>query len=292
MRLLLGSESREARMRRGVFKLVVLVAIGLALYVGYGVVYSHLQQEFAHFNLPAKKNQSAPQAPKLKLEGFTPGNLISDAEFFNADAMSEMQVRTFIQEWNRGCVSNDDVPCLADYFAEVSARPATRYCPYPLPGGKLDAAGIIFQVSQACQVNPQVLLVTLQKEQGLITASGSKLNAERYQIAMGYGCPDGAFCDKQFYGFENQIYGAAQQFQRYRLQPGLYAIKPGQNNVIYYHPNSECGADVVYVENQATAGLYNYTPYQPNEVTLNGASGNCSTWGNLNFYGLYQAWFK
>lgn len=279
-------------MRKALLKLLVLAVVGAALYLAYGTIYARMQQEFAHFNLPAQQNQAGPQIPKLKLAGFNPGNLISDAEFFNAGAMSETQVRTFIREWNKGCVAHNDVPCLADYAIDVQPRAATRFCPYPLAGGHLDAAAVIYQVSQACQVNPQVLLVTLQKEQGLITASGSKLNRERYQIAMGYGCPDNALCDKQFHGFENQVYGAAQQFQRYRQQPSLYAVKAAQENAIAYHPDAQCGATTVFVENQATAGLYNYTPYQPSALTLGGGADACSTWGNLNFYGLYQAWFK
>ncbi|MCS4484814.1 hemagglutinin [Gleimia sp. 6138-11-ORH1] len=277
---------------KNVLKVLLFAGLGVACYFAYSHLYEQMQKEFAHFNLPAEGGQSAPRTPQLKLAGFNPGNLISDAEFFNADAMSESQVRTFIQEWNKGCVGNGDVPCLADFSVRVDPRPASQYCPYPLAGGYLDAAGVIYQVSQACQVNPQVLLVTLQKEQGLLTASGRKLTSERYQIAMGYGCPDSAKCDEQFYGFENQVYGAAQQFQRYRLRPQLYAVKAEQENLLYFHPDRACGSRPVWVENQATAGLYNYTPYQPSDLTLSGVSEACSTWGNLNFYGLYQAWFK
>ncbi|EEH64434.1 hypothetical protein HMPREF0044_0171 [Gleimia coleocanis DSM 15436] len=241
----------------------------------------------------AKPNGPGPQRPILDLSGFNPGNLISDAEFFNADAMSEEQVRTFIKDWNDGCESDKEkAPCLSEYREHVPFRQATRFCPYDMPGGDLDAAGIISQAAYACQISPQVLLVTLQKEQGLISASGSQLKEERYSIALGYGCPDGEACDQQFFGFANQIYGAAQQFQRYRVEPWKYQVKAGQNNAIQFHVNPECGSKTIYIENQATAGLYNYTPYQPTADTLAGHRTQCSTWGNMNFYGLYQAWFK
>jgi hypothetical protein len=50
----------------------------------------------------------------------------------------------------------------------------------------------------------------------------------------------------------------------------------------------------VRIENQATANLYNYTPYQPNAETLahpKGPAGSCSTFGNLNFSRIFNTWF-
>lgn len=271
----------------------MLVMLLVAVVYGIDRIISvKLQQDLDRQAVGREVNQQHPQAPALDLTGFNPGNLISDEEFYNPAAMSESQVRAFIQKWNTGCESTNDVPCLAEYVQQVEYREPNRFCVNELPGGKLDAASIIYQVAQACEINPAVLLTTLQKEQGLITASGGQLKPERYQIAMGYACPDHSSCDPQFFGFLNQVYGAAQQFQRYRLQPEKYAVKAWENNEIRFHPNAECQARTVYVENQATASLYNYTPYQPNDATLSGYSDACSTWGNLNFYGLYRAWFK
>ena len=51
---------------------------------------------------------------------------------------------------------------------------------------------------------------------------------------------------------------------------------------------------VATIKNQATANLYNYTPYQPNRQTLaqpSGPGGDCSTYGNLNFSRIYDRWF-
>jgi hypothetical protein len=50
----------------------------------------------------------------------------------------------------------------------------------------------------------------------------------------------------------------------------------------------------VNVQNQATANLYNYTPYQPNAGTVAHPSAPakpCSAYGNLNFWRIYTAWF-
>ena len=115
---------------------------------------------------------------------------------------------------------------------------------------------------------------------------------------MGQGCPDTAACDTRYYGFFNQVYGAAWQMKRYANPPGTsqyftwYA--PGKTWNILYNPNHSCGSSPVHVQNQATANLYYYTPYQPNQAALNagyGTGDGCSSYGNRNFYNYFTDWF-
>jgi hypothetical protein len=64
--------------------------------------------------------------------------------------------------------------------------------------------------------------------------------------------------------------------------------------VIAYHPNAACGSSTVLIRNQATAGLYNYTPYQPNRAALDAGYGTgdaCSAYGNRNFWLRFRDWF-
>jgi hypothetical protein len=234
-----------------------------------------------------------PRAPKLEMAGFDPGFIVSDEVFYDATTMNRDQIAEFVNEWNDGCREGaDGAPCLADYTEDSPTWMADAFCAGDFVGEKGDsAAAIIDKAAQACQVNPQVLLTILQKEQGLITASGHGLNLDKYAIAMGYGCPDGGSCDPKYMGFARQVYSAAHQFQMYRLQPAMYEVIGGQTNNIAYNPDPDCGSLEIYVENQATAGLYNYTPYQPTEATLKGMPELCSSWGNMNFYGLFNAWF-
>jgi hypothetical protein len=66
------------------------------------------------------------------------------------------------------------------------------------------------------------------------------------------------------------------------------------NNYIQYNPNASCGGSNVYIQNQATAGLYNYTPYQPNASAINnlyGSGDSCGAYGNRNFWRMYNDWF-
>jgi hypothetical protein len=154
---------------------------------------------------------------------------------------------------------------------------------------------VIAKVAAACNISPRVLLVILQKEQGLVTTTGgASLTATRYQKAMGYACPDTAACDTKYYGFENQVYFSARQFQRYAAAPASFGYRAGRTSSIQYHPNAGCGTSSVYIQNQATAGLYIYTPYRPNPSALAagyGTGDSCSAYGNRNFWLYFTDWF-
>lgn len=238
----------------------------------------------------AEETVSAPTAPALDYTSFDPGNIISDEEFYDPDTMTAAEIAEFIAEWNDGCQpGSDGTVCLADYTADTASIEADKYCTgYEGQAGD-SAASIIYKSANACGINPQVLITLMQKEQSLVTASGASLTEDRYLIAMGFGCPDTDNCDTTYYGFANQVYYAARQFQIYRQTPEEFDIVAGQENYIQYGPG--CSGSWVYVENQATASLYNYTPYQPDFMAYTGSEDTCSTPGNLNFYAFYEAWF-
>ncbi|WP_425560052.1 LGFP repeat-containing protein, partial [Leucobacter albus] len=124
-------------------------------------------------------------------------------------------------------------------------------------------------------------------------------NENQYFMAMGYACPDtgpggSAACDPAQGGFAKQVYRAAWQYKVYRAFPDSYRYKPFQTNTIQWHPNAGCGTSQVRIENWATAALYIYTPYRPNQAALNAGWGTgdaCSSYGNRNFYNYYTQWF-
>jgi uncharacterized protein with LGFP repeats len=226
---------------------------------------------------------------------FRAGNIISDAIFFDGRAADDGTIQRFLEDKNPSCASGGDgTPCLKRYLQSTPNRPADAYCQGYTGAVNESAATIIMKVGRSCGVSQRALLVMLQKEQGLVTGSGSGLNATRYRSAMGFGCPDTADCDAAFYGFFNQVYNGARQFKVYAQNPARYGHKVGAWNNVRFHPNPACGTAPVYIENQATAGLYNYTPYQPNAAALaagRGLGDSCSAYGNRNFWGYYTDWF-
>ena len=234
-----------------------------------------------------------PRTPPLTFEGFNPANIISDEKFFNVGAYDLAQIEGFLQRWNEGCrTGRDGTPCITEYRTDSPSFEADQFCSGTFEGAAGDtAASVIWKAANACGINPQVLLTTLQKEQGLITASGLRLNETRYTIAMGYACPDSANCDPTYFGFATQVYYAARQFRVYEAQPERFMTAPQREDFIPYAPGEACGGTPVFVENLATSNLYNYTPYQPNQSVLDGNYDACASVGNANFYAYFNAWF-
>ncbi len=236
--------------------------------------------------------EPAREANALSGSEFQPGNIIVDDLFYDSDAMSEAEIQAFLEARIGPCTNAN---CLDIYRQDtVSKDPVAGLCAaYEGAPGEL-ASTIIFKVQRACGISAKVLLVILQKEQSLVTHTGP--SDARLSRAMGYGCPDsaGGACDARYYGFYNQVYMAAWQFERYRVDH-IGQFQPGTTREIYYHPSlSTCGTRTVAIQNFATAGLYNYTPYTPNDAALAnlGALGDsCSSYGNRNFWVYYNNWF-
>ncbi len=230
------------------------------------------------------------------LANFDPGYIISDYQMGNYNSMSEAEIWNFLKQkgncndtriWQTGNnlgylsesapyswhVSDGHYVCLADEnFSGESA------------------AHIIWQAAQDYRINPQVLIVLLQKEQGLITDSFP--NSVQYRSATGYGCPDTAACSSRYYGFKNQVRNAAALFRT--VLDGGWTNYPLGNNYIQYNPNSGCGGSWVNIRSLATSALYRYTPYQPNASALAagyGAGDSCGAYGNRNFYSYFEDWF-
>ena len=182
--------------------------------------------------------------------------------------------------------------CLKGYSQDIGGgMGADAYCG-AIGGGIKTAAQMIKDVSDACSISPKVLIVLLQKEQSLIADDWPW--PTQYDKATGYSCPDTAACNPEFAGFFRQIYYAARQYKRYASQPTSFSYRSGRSNFIRYNPNASCGGIDTFIQNQATAGLYNYTPYRPNQAALNnlfGSGDGCSAYGNRNFWRLYSEWF-
>ncbi len=209
---------------------------------------------------------------------FNSGQIISDSTFTNKSSMSVNDIQNFLNQKNSVCLKNYQTP---------EPLGNNNY------GSNVSAARAIWKAGQLYNINPQVLLVTLQKEQGFITRTDCP--SWRYQTVMGFGCPDGAPCDSQWYGLSKQLFQAARHFRGfYDRSPGWYVPFAPGNNYVQYHPNSSCGGSTVNIKNRATASLYSYTPYQPNSQALAagyGTGNGCSSYGNRNFHLYFDNWF-
>jgi hypothetical protein len=250
---------------------------------------------------------------------FRPGRIIDDSVFINKNSMSPSQIQLFLEskvaggscdtdgsrpstrwytaanryythaEW--GALNGNPAPfvCLTTYRENPTTKQTNLGNPTLNIPGSQSAAEIIYNAGQQYNINPQVLIVLLQKEQSLITDDWPWLT--QYSSATGAYCPDTAPCDASQAGFGTQVREAARLFRYYMDTPFLYFIG---NNYVRYNPNAACGGTTVYIENLATEALYHYTPYQPNAAALNnlyGTGDSCSAYGNRNFWRMFNDWF-
>jgi archaellum component FlaG (FlaF/FlaG flagellin family) len=218
---------------------------------------------------------------------WNPGKIIDDQVFDNGGAMSVAEIQSFL---------NSKVPvCDTNHPAGPSnqgAQPPWICLKDYTEGGK-SAAQIIWDNAQLFSINPRVLLVTLQKENGLVTDTWPY--PWQYRTAMGFACPDNGSCNPEYYGFAKQVYQGARHFRNFADGNPSWFIpfRPG-TNFVQYNPNSGCGGTNVNIVNGSTAALYSYTPYQPNAAALSnlyGTGDGCSAYGNRNFWRDYTDWF-
>ncbi len=259
---------------------------------------------------------------------FNPGKIIDDTVFYNANTMDANQIQNFLNSKNPVCDWNGTQPasdwgysnlthaqfaerkrsgaitpqdsgfnpppyrCLTMYTQTTpTMEAASGYCG-SISAGTRSAAQIINDVSKACGVNPQVLIVLLEKEQNLVTDNWPL--ERQLNSATGFACPDDAACNPAFAGFFSQVYSAAKQFKIYQKNPSDYNYRAGRTNTIPWSPTASCGSSNVYIQNQATAALFIYTPYRPNQAALDnlyGTGDSCSSYGNRNFWRIFTDWF-
>ena len=240
-------------------------------------------------------NKDASAAPVV---GFNAGNIIDDFVFTNPTTMSANDIQSFLNSKVPVCDTNGTQ--ISEYGGGTRAQwgaanynQSTFVCLKDYSENGKSSAQIIYDASQQYQINPQVLIVLLQKEQALVTDTWP-LNLQ-YRSATGYGCPDTSACDSQYYGLTNQINWSAKMFRAImNASPTWYTPYVLGSNYVRWSPNSACGGTIINIENRATQALYNYTPYQPNAAALNagfGTGDSCSAYGNRNFYLYFTSWF-
>lgn len=170
-------------------------------------------------------------------------NIISDPQLTNSGTISAEQIQSFLS--SQGSV-------LVNYSS----------------GGKT-AAQRIYDDCQTHGISPYVVLVTLQKEKGLIRSSTANPNS----YAMGWNTGDSSTSD-----FANQIYYGTRQFRLYYNNLGGYGWTVGQPHAV--------SDGTVTPANTATAGLYIYTPW-----IGQGGGGQVGVGGNYLFWDLWYNTF-
>lgn len=211
--------------------------------------------------------------------------IIDDLVFANSGSMSAQDIQNFL---------NSKVPvCDTNHQGGLAQYPPPYTClkDYVDPTTGKRAAQLIYDEAVSRGLNPQVILATLEKEQGLVTDTWPY--PSQYKSAMGYGCPESqSVCDSQYYGFYNQVHlGATLLRVGMDRDCGNTSSFPGWSVSSQWRLGNSPGVDGVAtrLDSCATGSLYNYTPHRPDSAyTLR---NGVYYYGNYNFVNFFTSWF-
>lgn len=234
---------------------------------------------------------------------FNPNRLVEDSVFSNASAMNGASaIQRFLEDRN-SILANTNNSFLLQLKEPINNQALKTTLEDPGADSTVPrtAAQLIWDASRHSGINPQVILVTLQKEQSLVTGR-QNATAEQLQRAldfsMGFGCPDSQPCGELYRGFYYQLFGnvdaeanrylgAARSLMRSFNTPGGRGpffngavAKIGDTIIISNTLGGYAGVQpqqFVTLDNSATAALYRYTPHVFN--------------GNYNFWRYMTEWF-
>ncbi len=282
---------------------------------------------------------------------FNANNIMDDGVFDNVNTMNASQIDAWLNNnfGSSSCISTDHGFSAPQPIGYSPTGPtATGGFSY---GGNVSAGTVIYDAAKVYGINPQVLLTTLEAQEGLLDGTGYYgCTPTAYTQAMGYDCPDGGsiyqYSGFELYaingtpvtstgstgtcvdnaataGFSRQVVVAAWQLsydqQRsegnvnwnvqvsnfplsgdiwdnsddppscypYLMTQGTFerstssnycpssSTTPG-NQAVYYSGNATIDGTNIYLDNGATAALYDYTPHFA---------------GNENFDSLFEQYF-
>lgn len=183
---------------------------------------------------------------------FDPAFIISDAELLNYNNWTKSDIQNFLE--SKGSYLKGLFTASAEGLAK-------------------SAAEIIYDASQKYQINPKFLLVTLQKEQSLVTDDNP--TPKQLDWAVGYGVCDGCYLSdptvQKHRGFGKQVDNAAGLMRWYYDNKDVSGIVKKKDTPI------RIDNQTVTPQSWATAFLYTYTPHLS---------------GNRNFWRIWNAWFS
>jgi hypothetical protein len=116
---------------------------------------------------------------------FNNGDIIDNTVFDNNNSMSAAQINNFLDNFPNSCISPNSG------FQSIDPNGYSPSAGFSY-GNFTTAGQVLYDAAQAYNINPQVLLATLQKEEGLVRGDGPYgCGAVAMASAVGYGCPDG-----------------------------------------------------------------------------------------------------
>ncbi|MDZ4243654.1 MAG: hypothetical protein U1C57_00960 [Candidatus Doudnabacteria bacterium] len=269
-----------------------------------------------HFFLSSIILISTPLLVLAQTTGFDPNLLISDERFSDTATLGGAEGIQKFLERQGSVLANTSADFLVKLREPDTALKSRLPDPRPNLGRLRTAAELIYDAATSAGLNPQVVLVTLHKEQSLLGGNFLTRDLQRaLDRALGFGCPDEGGCGDIFLGFYHQLFGnfdasdnrfigmpmslmRSFNFEvggiRVGRGPAVDALNNAYGNgnrvrtarkgdtIMFENtqgpPNNAPQYQQVTLSNFATAALYRYTPHVYN--------------GNFNFNKFFIAWFR
>jgi hypothetical protein len=179
---------------------------------------------------------------------FDPLNVIPEETLRASSSMSRADIQAFL----------DAQPGVLKSYSCAEGGPNGAHSAVVKP-----ASQIIQEAAIYWNVNPKLVLATLEKEQSLISgtyhlASASHAYGTAYHLehAMGAGVYAGS--PDSHPGFGDQVWTGTQKLGQ---TTGAYAWYPGKPKSVWSYPDNH--SIIIVPANQPTWNLYTYTPYYP-----------------------------
>ncbi len=192
-----------------------------------------------------------------------PAVALAQFEFNPGFILSDQEMQDY-QTWTQGDVQ---------HFLDGKGSYLSKYQAPDANGSLKSAAQIIYDAAQNYQVNPKFILVTLQKEQSLITDDTP--TQKQLDWATGYAvcdsCSMTAPAVAKYKGFGKQVDNAAGIIRWYYTNKDLPSRKFRKDTPVLVDNQQ------IIPQSWATAFLYTYTPHLH---------------GNKNFARIWQTWFE
>ncbi len=188
---------------------------------------------------------------------------VTTADFNPHFIISDPELQDY-NNWTSGDIQN---------FLDSKGSYLRQYKAPDVKGVEKSAAEIIYDSAQTYQINPKFLLVTLQKEQSLITDDTP--SSRQLDWATGYAVCDS--CSREdpkvakHKGFAKQVDDAAGIMRWY------YDNKERNSIILKKDVPVLIDNKQIIPQSWATAFLYTYTPHEH---------------GNLNFWRIWNTWFE
>jgi hypothetical protein len=253
-------------------------------------------------------------------DAFNQNDLIDDP-VFNNQSMSAAQINSFLNTFPSSCISTNSgfyTPDPTGWSAAVTTNHGYTFA------GNVSGGQAIYDAARIYNVNPEVILATLQKEQSVVTGGAgchysnpSPGNACTYSgggcvfIAMSYGCPSG--CSVDYSTTDGSGFNGIGNAFSLQLIAATWLLRWSQERsegILSGYTGFDTGDDAIYYSGPMLVGTHqrsaSSTPtYFDGTDTLNdgtsvtiGTGGTAALYyytpfisGNTHFDSIYNSWF-